>query len=166
MRKLLFWAAFMLLACQAAAEEWTYMPSGARPAYMGIHGGTMPVSLLASDDGASLFSFVGLTGNDFMEVLKKVHMPLPSFANATRKGAPLAQRRTGLFAGNSTASMPVFSLSGNIMTALDDLRPFGLSSEPLSIEGPVEKPEHFPHARSLRLSFLPDFFQPHRARSR
>ena len=45
------------------------MPAGARPTYMGIHGGTMPVSLLVYGDGSSLVTFVGRTGNDFLEML-------------------------------------------------------------------------------------------------
>lgn len=122
------------------------------------------MSLLASDDGTSLFTFVGNTGNDFMEVLKKVHIPLPSFGNATRKALPYAHQQTGLFAGNATVSMPVFSLSGDILAALDlgELQPFGLSSQPLSIEGKVEKPVSYPHARSFRLFFMPDYLHPRR----
>ena len=46
-------------------QGWVVMPAGARPAYFGIHGGTMPVSLLVYGDGSSLVTFVGRTGNDF-----------------------------------------------------------------------------------------------------
>lgn len=171
----LFLACFLLLnnvfagntQKPAEHEDWTFMPAGAKPSYMGIHGGTMPVSLLISDDGASLLTFVGRTGNDFMEALRDVHIALPSFANATRLGLPGPGARTNLFAGNSTATMPVFAISGDALARLlpsHDLQPFGLSEVPLSIEGSVAKPESFPHARALRLFSMPDYFQPRRIR--
>lgn len=140
-------------------EEWFIMPAGARPAYFGIHGGTMPVSLLVADDGSNLFTFVGRTGNDFMEVLKKVHTPLPTLGNATW-ALPGGAKETGLVAGNATASLPVMPFSrANLEGGLAP-QPFGLSTEPLSIEGRVMKPAIFPHARSLRVIFRPDFLRP------
>lgn len=139
-------------------EDWAIMPAGARPAYMGIHGGTMPVSLLVADDGSNLFSFVGRTGNDFMEVLKNVHMPLPTFGNATWSYG--ASGDTGLVAGNATSSLPVRSIPRAALSGNLQLQPFGLSDEPLSIEGEVVKPDIFPHARSFRLFFKSDFLRP------
>lgn len=140
-------------------EDWTFMPAGAKPSYMGIHGGTMPVSLLVSDDGESLLTFVGRTGNDFLEALRNVHLPLPSFGNSTGFGMPHLNSSASLFAGNATATLPVFSVSGDAIAHLN-LEPFGLSHEPLSIEGSVAKPDSFPHARVLRPFFLRDYFQP------
>lgn len=49
---------------------WVSMESGARPAYVGIHGGTAHVSLLRASNGV-LFAFTGQTGNDFMHVLRR-----------------------------------------------------------------------------------------------
>lgn len=143
---------------------WVEMPAGGKPAYMGIHGGTMPVSLLVSDDGSSLLSFVGRTGNDFLDVLRKAYMPFPSFGNSTReKYWPLMANSasSGLFAGNSTASMPVIALSGGILSNpawVDHLLPFGLSTEPLSIEGNVARPDRLPQAKKYRIFMLPDTF--------
>lgn len=143
---------------------WVEMPAGGKPAYMGIHGGTMPVSLLVSDDGASLLSFVGRTGNDFLNVLRKAYMPFPSFGNSTReKFWPLvaAGASSGLFAGNSTASMPVIAISGGILSNPDwvaHFLPFGLSAEPLSIEGSVARPDLQPQTKKYRNFFLPDNF--------
>lgn len=151
-------------ACSAerlVPEDWTFLPAGAKPSYMGIHGGTMPVSLVVSDDGTSLLSFVGRTGNDFLEVLRNVLLPVPSFGNSTGYGLPPLSGQTSLFAGNATTTLPVFSLSGDALARLD-LAPFGLSHQPISIEGAVEKPETFPHSRKFRLFFLPDYFQPKR----
>ena len=56
---------------QSLPEGWTAMPAGARSTYLGIHGGTVPVSLLVSRDGMSLVSFVGQTGNDFLVLLRR-----------------------------------------------------------------------------------------------
>lgn len=150
----------------ANEDEWVTMPAGGKPAYMGIHGGTMPVSLLVSGDGSSLFTFVGRTGNDFLNVLRDSFMPLPSIGNSTRMGsAPVKDLKTGLFAGNATASMPVIALSGDRLANqswFGQLAPFGLSAEPLSIEGEVMKPEGLSPARKYRIYFLPDYFQPRR----
>lgn len=52
------------------ADGWVRLEPGARPAYVGIQGGTAPISLLRADDG-SLYAFTGNTGNDFMQVLGK-----------------------------------------------------------------------------------------------
>ena len=81
----LLWTALLLLpvppAAAAAADGWQVMPEGARPTYIGIHGGTVPVSLLVSQDGSSLVSFVGRTGNDFLEILHRSDVRMPSLLN-------------------------------------------------------------------------------------
>lgn len=152
----------------APPEDWTIMPAGAKQSYMGIHGGTMPVSLLVSGDGSALFSFVGRTGDDFLNALRGAHLPLPSFGNSTKPAHPaLAGGAASLFAGNATSTLPVFSISGGSLAraeTINQLAPFGLSSQPLSIEGSVVKPESFPHARAIRPFRLPDYFQPRRPR--
>lgn len=52
-----------------ARDGWVKVESGSRQAYVGIHGGTAPLSLMRSTDGV-LFAFTGQTGNDFAQVLK------------------------------------------------------------------------------------------------
>ena len=147
-------------------DQWVEMPAGAKPSYMGIHGGTMPVSLLVSDDGSSLLSFVGQTGNDFLEVLRKAYIPFPSFANATRaKFNSMVNATAGgkIYAGNATASMPVLQLSTSPVISPDwisHFQPFGLSEEPLSIEGNVSRPEIIPLPKKYRVFFLPERFFP------
>ncbi len=49
---------------------WGEMPAGARTAYIGIHGGTVPVSLLSAGDGSPMVAQVGLTGSDFLNFLR------------------------------------------------------------------------------------------------
>lgn len=152
---------------QAATDDaWVTMPAGGKPAYMGIHGGTMPVSLLVSHDGSSLLSFVGRTGNDFLEVLHSAYTSLPSFGNATRRNAgnvDLSRTATGIFAGNATNTMPVISLSGDVLsnpTLLERLQPFGLSDEPLVIEGQVAMPKSLSPVKKYRNFLLPNYFKP------
>lgn len=125
----------------------------------------MPVSLLVSRDGAALFTFVGRTGNDFLEALREAFLPFPSFGNSTRSDAHFLTPtgETGLFAGNAASSMPVIPLTTDLFTnraLFTNLVPFGLSPEPLSIEGKVEKPEIFPASRKRVLFFMQDYFQP------
>lgn len=54
---------------QDAEAGWVKVESGSRQAYVGIHGGTAPLSLMRSTDGV-LFAFTGQTGNDFTQVLR------------------------------------------------------------------------------------------------
>lgn len=56
-------------AAAQAHDGWIKLESGSRQAYVGIHGGTAPLSLMRSSDGV-LFAFTGQTGNDFLHVLK------------------------------------------------------------------------------------------------
>lgn len=76
--------AFVALACPtvwAAPESgqdkgkkeevvWGEMPAGAKTTYIGIHGGTVPVSLLTAGDGSPMIALVGLTGSDFLHFLR------------------------------------------------------------------------------------------------
>jgi hypothetical protein len=55
---------------QANDDGWIDMPGGSRPAYIGIHGGTVPVSLLATRGGSTMVAMVGETGSDFLYVLR------------------------------------------------------------------------------------------------
>ncbi|MCR5813614.1 MAG: hypothetical protein K6G15_03855 [Desulfovibrio sp.] len=160
-------------ATQAAEEKlleepWVQMPAGARPTYMGIHGGTMPVSLLVSDDGSSLLTFVGRTGNDFLEVLHRTEFQMPSFLkkaaqNSTRDA--LEQGKTILHAGDKKTSMPVIYITGLGFqrSTVDEaeLLPFGFSEKPVSIEGQVRMPDSAtPKRKEYRLFFQPRYLIP------
>ena len=123
------------VAGQETDDGWSIMPAGARPTYMGIHGGTMPVSLLVSDDGQALLSFVGRTGNDFLEVLNRTDAQMPNFPNPLTNGtvelssAIPAPGGTVLMAGSASGSMPVIYLTGAGMQRAtvrpEQLLPFG-----------------------------------------
>ena len=149
---------------QDGDDGWVVMPAGGRPAYMGIHGGTMPVSLLVAGDGTSLFTFVGRTGNDFLEALRATDMPLPSLLNATVARSRAVTGGAALFAGNATSSLPVIPLTGEGFAALAEkpgsLQPFGLSERPLSIEGRAVRPKALSPAKTYRLFVLPQYLQP------
>ena len=152
------------------ASGWLLMPAGARPTYMGIHGGTMPVSLLVSDDGQALLSFVGRTGNDFLEVLNRTDAQMPNFPNPLTNGtvetssAIPAPGGTVLMAGSASGSMPVIYLTGGGMQRStvrpEQLLPFGFSEKPVSIEGQVSKPLFPTQPKHYRLFFQPHYLQP------
>lgn len=60
-------------------RNWIYLAPGARPAYVGIQGGTATVSLNVSPDG-SVIAFTGASGNDFTRILHKeppAAIPIP-----------------------------------------------------------------------------------------
>jgi hypothetical protein len=67
-------------AMPVPANGWVKVESGSRQAYVGIHGGTAPLSLMRSTDGL-LIAFTGQTGNDFMQVLKGGNASRSTFAN-------------------------------------------------------------------------------------
>ena len=166
------WLAFFISPEIFAAEQdfeasWILMPAGGRPTYMGIHGGTMPVSLLVSDDGSSLLTFVGRTGNDFLEVLHKTDLQLPSFlkAHAQNSTSDAIERGKILLAGNKNVTMPVIYITGLGLerSTVDDVQllPFGLSEKPVSIEGRVSLPRAFnPPRKEYRLFFQPHYLEP------
>ncbi len=172
-------SAFFLLLCLAltmhsvarshsasfsmAEPGWVSMPAGARSAFLGIHGGTVPVSLMATPSGTSLISFVGQTGNDFLALLRKAELRLPSFlTNATSRstsdllGNIESLSSMQLFAGSRHTSLPVISLSDETVFSLTArpgvVQPFGLSEEPLPIEGSVTVPSN--EGRSPRYHLL------------
>lgn len=51
-------------------DAWVTMPAGGKPAYIGIHGGTVPVSLLTARGGSAMVALVGETGSDFLRMLR------------------------------------------------------------------------------------------------
>ncbi len=155
---------------------WVVMPAGAKQAYIGIHGGTVPVSLLATSEGTSLVSFVGRTGNDFLELLHREDMRMPSLLNGTsphasdgttpRKIDLAGFRVRHLMAGSASKSLPVIYLNGDTLAKLssnlDALKPFGLSDTPLSIEGEVSRPDPFQIAPRYHILVAPKYLQPRR----
>lgn len=137
----------------AAESGWIHMPAGAKSAYMGIQGGTMPISLLVANDGSALLSFVGKTGNDFLATLARGNSSMPSFGNGAFPGK--LDTKTGLFAGNATASLPVFTTNGLAGEWLSHLAPFGFSVSPLPIEGQPDIPPATPRVRKYKTFYLP-----------
>lgn len=175
-RALLFlWTALLLslsrpLLAADNMSDWQVMPEGARPTYIGIHGGTVPVSLLVSQDGASLVSFVGRTGNDFLEILHRNDVRMPSLLNnATGRVSSGHPAATILLAGHDDRRIMVFYIVGDGATRtavpMSALEPFGLSSKPLSVEGTVTLPGHSNATLPHRLNLDTDYLQPRRTGS-
>jgi len=131
------------------ASQWVHMPAGARAAYVGIHGGTVPVSLLTSRDGTHMVALVGQTGNDFLRTLKVnsgatgAHHPAHSEILSSHNGeedmevlhlplqaptAPpalppyrLTKNATLLMAGTAVGAMPVVYATGHSFARLNQL---------------------------------------------
>ena len=135
-------------------SEWITIPAGAKSAYMGINGGTMPISLMVQNDGSALLSFVGKTGNDFLEILRKGNFFLPSLGNATLNGK--TSNSIALFAGNSTSTLPVYvSTFSTGADLIKQYAPFGFSSAPLSIEGMPTMPKSITGVKKYPEFILP-----------
>jgi len=111
------------------------MPAGARATYIGIHGGTVPVSLLTSRDGTHLVALVGETGNDFLRTLK--------VASDTKETQPTTNA-TLLMAGTAVGAMPVIYATGHSFASLNQLSTdsllFGISENSPLLEGAVKAP--------------------------
>ncbi|MDR2604332.1 MAG: hypothetical protein LBC55_03150 [Desulfovibrio sp.] len=118
-----------------ADDGWVRMEQGSRPAYVGIHGGTAPLSLLRTPDG-DIFALTGNTGNDFSRILRN----------------DIARNATKLSADAAAAT---FSPLQD-----ENLRPFGLSNPPgfgdeagtpLALENYPAEPDPLPAIKPLRL---------------
>ena len=132
----------------ASTPQWVHMPAGARATYIGIHGGTVPVSLLTSRDGTHMVALVGQTGNDFLRTLKvnsstrEASSPLPSgtlpvlddkqdtdlahlYLQPSSAPAPPSFRHaanaTLLMAGTAVGAMPVIYSTGHSFATLNQL---------------------------------------------
>ena len=132
------------------ATQWVLMPAGSRATYIGIHGGTVPVSLLTSRDGTHMVALVGLTGNDFLRTLKVdtgttgALSPMPSGALSSpedeedadtadagpasqpsaatdRAAYQLSANATLLMAGTAVGAMPVIYATGHSFASLNQL---------------------------------------------
>lgn len=159
-----------LTAPADADDGWQIMPAGARPTYIGIHGGTVPVSLLINQDGTALVSFVGRTGNDFLEILHRTDIRMPSLLNnATSRAGSGSSATTLLLTGNADRSMLVFYIVGDgasrTSVPMNDLVPFGLSATPLYVEGSIRLPDQPSPDRLHRLTLDPQYLQPRRSDS-
>ena len=148
-------------------SAWVSVPAGARPAYIGIHGGTVPVSLLTARDGTSMVTFVGQTGNDFLRILRRMDITPPAelpksavHESTTRMSTVIpGSNATILKADTPVGNIPVFYVTGRGFARMDlpsdQWLPFGLSETPLSLEGQVAKPMHITKAKKYRHVLLP-----------
>lgn len=126
------------------AGGWVEMPAGARPAYMGINGGTVPVSLLAAGDGHAMITFVGRTGNDFLRMLHNtsISFPTATAASGEDQASVPAANATVLMADTAIGNVPVFYCTGKEFARMgldEEWLPFGLSEKPLLLEGQVAR---------------------------
>lgn len=162
------------------ASPWVNMPAGARVTYIGIHGGTVPVSLLTDKDGTSMVTFVGQTGNDFLRVLLRSdiseNMPatsmepvaklkveaLPSTGqtlNGPERAITPSGNATVLQAETAVGNIPVIYVTGKGFARMDlpdtQWLPFGLSEKPLQLEGQVVKPMGVTKIKKQRRFSLP-----------
>lgn len=141
-------------AAQALPQSpWVEMPEGARKAYIGIHGGTVPVSLISAGDGTPLIAQVGLTGSDFLNFMRSRNKKKPwSIADLSVAAMgehvvqpPLSDKNaTLLLAGTGTGDVPVIYATGRNFERMaivpSNWAPFGLTEKPLSMEGAVKLP--------------------------
>lgn len=105
-----------------ARQGWVNVEPGARPAYVGIQGGTAPITLLRSPTG-SLLGYTGNTGNDFIHLLQGKESPTVALPPSDSKEAlelPLPRAQ----------NLAEFSASreNSLFTSGPSMEPFGLST--------------------------------------
>lgn len=105
-----------------ARRGWVNLEPGARPAYVGIQGGTAPITLLRTPTG-SVLGYTGNTGNDFIQLLQgkeppKTALPPSDSKEALELPLPPPQDLAGFSASREA---PLFT-TGPALT------PFGLST--------------------------------------
>lgn len=136
------------------ANPWVAMPEGARKAYIGIHGGTVPVSLLSAGDGTPLIAQVGLTGSDFLNFMRSRGKEKPwntaDLKNVMDMSEHVVQppvsntNATLLLAGTSSDDVPVIYATGHNFEKMAivpaNWAHFGLTEKPLSLEGAIKLP--------------------------
>lgn len=163
------------------ASPWVNMPAGARVTYIGIHGGTVPVSLLTDKDGTSMVTFVGQTGNDFLRILLRsdsnaspnmataaqlnlppastLNQPVGNPLGAPLPPLPMTSNATVLQAETAVGNIPVLYVTGKGFARMDlpdtQWLPFGLSEKPLQLEGQVVKPIGVTKIKKQRRFLLP-----------
>ena len=153
---------------EGAPSPWVSIPAGARKTYIGIHGGTVPVSLLTAGDGSPMIAQVGLTGSDFLHFLRSGGKPetvtlqditpytdvgtlapdeteaaLSASAEQTPDKPALPNKNaTVLFAGTAAGDVPVIYATGHSFESMSlvpaNWAPFGLTEKALSFEGTVK----------------------------
>ncbi len=155
------------------ANVWGEMPAGARSVYIGIHGGTVPVSLLTAGDGSPMIAQVGLTGTDFLHFMRRgtaspddmALIPVADPNSRANSGSESEQtdppvprltqnKATLLLAGRCQRDVPVIYATGRNFERLSlvpaNWAPFGLTETPLSLEGEVRiinQPKKLPRYR-------------------
>ncbi|MDR0338673.1 MAG: hypothetical protein LBH65_00170 [Desulfovibrio sp.] len=105
------------------AKAWVELGEGARPAYVGIQGGTAPLRLLRAADGA-VFSMTGNTGNDFVHLLDK---GVPT-ENATRVNPEALTLVEALPSVQSVAELESVAAAPAEEVLPESLQPFGLNN--------------------------------------
>jgi len=104
-----------------ARRGWVNIEPGSRPAYVGIQGGTAPITLLHSHKG-SLLGYTGNTGNDFIQLLQGKEPPAVA--------QPPANSKEALELPLPPADIADFSLyrANSPFSSDPGLQPFGLST--------------------------------------
>lgn len=88
---------------------WGEMPAGAKTTYIGIHGGTVPVSLLTAGDGSPMVAMVGMTGSDFLNFLRsngklQEELVLPELPTPKAEGMPRTEMKPAITPKSETVS--------------------------------------------------------------
>jgi hypothetical protein len=113
-------------------EGWVSLEPGARPAYVGIQGGTAPVTLFRAPDG-EILTYTGNTGNDFMHILRG-NGSVPEKPTRHEPGDGHADAPVAGAGASGAEGLADNQLSTTLGPATQALQPFGLSTPPSVVE--------------------------------
>lgn len=132
------------------AGDWVSLPESDRSAFVGIHGGTAPVSVMGSEISPAEETVTGRTGDDFVQLLEG---DANSAAQADIGGREMALVPFGL-GETQTADAPARSRlaraepekqtskpRGAVRLKVDDLKVLGAEQAPVSPESLLQADE-------------------------
>lgn len=148
---------FVALApTQAMAREnknahsgWVSLPESERSSFVGIHGGTAPVSVMGSESNPAVETVSGRTGDDFVQVLEGTdEAPAVAQADAGGKAADLVPFGLGetqsASAGSSRlarAEQEKTKSRAPVRLKVDDLKVLSTDDAPVSPESLLQPEE-------------------------
>ena len=142
---------------RAVAEErgetndWVSLPESDRSAFVGIHGGTAPVSVMGSEISPAEETVTGRTGDDFVQLLEgddanstaqadiggKEMALVPFGLGETQTADAAGQSRLARAEPEKQASKP----RGAVRLKVDDLKVLGAEQAPVSPESLLQADE-------------------------
>lgn len=136
---------------RGSANDWVSLPESDRSAFVGIHGGTAPVSVMGSEISPAEETVTGRTGDDFVQLLEgddagraaqadiggKEMALVPFGLGETQTADAISQSRLARAEPEKQANKP----RGAVRLKVDDLKMLSTDQAPVSPESLLQADE-------------------------